>query len=58
MIGKQRIWGDTATARARLSNAQHVPGYLYSSPEVYALEKEAASSPPRSRGERITEGAA
>ena len=41
MIGKQRIWDDTATSRAPLSRARHVPGYLYASPEVYALEKDA-----------------
>lgn len=40
MIAKQRILEDTSSSRAPLSRARHVPGYLYTSPDVYALEKE------------------
>lgn len=40
MIAKQQIAEDTASARVPISRARHLPGYVYTSPEVYALEKE------------------
>ena len=32
--------GDIAAIRAPISRARHAPGYIYTSPEIYALEKE------------------
>jgi choline monooxygenase len=41
MITKEKLLEDTTRVRAPREQARHVPGYFYTSPEVYALEREA-----------------
>lgn len=41
MIAKHQIVQDTSRVRAPLSDARHVPGYFYTSPEIAAIEREA-----------------
>ena len=36
----EHLAGDIAATRAPISRARHAPGYIYTSPEIYALEKE------------------